>query len=96
MLLKNWGFDQDSLDMFKYYWISSNAIFPFRFKGKIELLRFAPTIEKSKENIIAEFEFISYLRDYHYGVLESVASLNEEELVEARTPWGGGLLCFRI
>lgn len=33
MLLKNWAYDPDSLDLFKQYRISSNAVYPFRAGG---------------------------------------------------------------
>lgn len=88
MLLGNWEYDQESLDLFKYYRISSNAIYPFKTQGKIQLLRFAPKSEKSRENILGELEFISYLSSKKYGVLETVHSKNGVELVEAQTPWG--------
>ncbi|BBI36442.1 phosphotransferase enzyme family protein [Cohnella abietis] len=88
MLLGNWEFDKQSIDMFKYYRISSNAIYPFQFEGNTQLLRFASKSEKNKENILAELDFISYLRTKGYGVLESVRSKSDEELVEAQTPWG--------
>ncbi|ASA24860.1 phosphotransferase enzyme family protein [Paenibacillus donghaensis] len=88
MLLGYWEYDKASINMFQYYRISSNAIYPFQSEGTSRLLRFAPTAEKSKENIVAELEFISYLRTKSYGVLESVVSKNGEELVEAQTPWG--------
>ncbi|MFM9280788.1 phosphotransferase enzyme family protein [Paenibacillus jiagnxiensis] len=88
MILKNWKYDKESINMFKYHRISSNAIYPFQCEGKTQLLRFAPKTEKLKSNILAELDFISYLRDHHYGVLETVASRNGEELVEVRTPWG--------
>jgi len=88
MVLKNWHYDEDSIGMFKHYRISSNAIYPFKSEGKTHLLRFAPKSEKLKSNILAELDFISYLRDKQYGVLESVASKHGEELVEVRTPWG--------
>lgn len=88
MLLKNWEFDKESLELFKYYRISSNAIYPFRALGRTQLLRFSPQIEKHKKNILAELEFISYLRSKQYGVLETVSTKNGEELVEKETPWG--------
>jgi Ser/Thr protein kinase RdoA (MazF antagonist) len=88
MLLKNWEFDKESLELFKYYRISSNAVYPFRAQGRTQLLRFSPKIEKCRENILAELEFISYLRYKEYGVLETVASKNAGELVEKQTPWG--------
>lgn len=34
MILKNWNYDPESLDMFQYYRISSNAVYPFRDQGK--------------------------------------------------------------
>lgn len=88
MLMKNWNYDEASMELFKYYRISSNAIYPFKCEGKTHLLRFAPKTEKLKSNILSELDFISYLRDNHYGVLESVVSKHGEELVEVRTPWG--------
>jgi hypothetical protein len=57
MLLKNWDFDEQSLDMLKYYRISSNAIYPFQSQGKTQFLRFSPKTEKCRENILAELDF---------------------------------------
>lgn len=88
MLLGNWKFDPPSLEMFQYYRISSNAVYPFQYDGKTQMLRFAPQTEKLKSNLLAELEFIAYLRDQGYGVLESVRSAGGAELVEAQTPWG--------
>jgi Ser/Thr protein kinase RdoA (MazF antagonist) len=88
MILKNWNYDEGSLDMFKYYRISSNAIYPFKCEGKTQLLRFAPKTEMLKSNILAELDFISYLHANGYGALETVLSKNSEELVEVQTPWG--------
>lgn len=88
MLMENWEYDQESFELFKYYRISSNAIYPFKAQGKVQILRFSPKSEKTKENILAELEFISYLNSHRYGVLETVVSQNGEELVEAQTPWG--------
>jgi Ser/Thr protein kinase RdoA (MazF antagonist) len=88
MLVKHWNYDEESLDMFKHYRISSNAIYPFKYEGKTQLLRFAPVAEKREKNLIAELAFIRFLRDNQYGVLEAVASKQGAELIEVRTPWG--------
>lgn len=88
MLVGNWGYDDPSLDMFKYYRISSNAIYPFQYNGKTQLLRFSPITEKDRENVLGELDFIEYLRSKKYGVLEAVASKSGEKLVEIQTPWG--------
>lgn len=88
MLLGNWEYDEDSLEMFKYFRISSNAIYPFRNKEKSKLLRFAPVSEKGKDNILAELEFINYLNANQYPALKTVLSKKHEELVTAKTPWG--------
>ncbi|MDW0114096.1 phosphotransferase [Sporosarcina saromensis] len=88
MIVKNWAYDEPSLEMFSFYRISSNAIYPFRSEGKIQLLRFSPKAEKNRENLLAELDFIAYLHDKDYGVLEAVVSKNGEKLVEIQTPWG--------
>ncbi|WP_379153902.1 phosphotransferase enzyme family protein [Paenibacillus sp. sgz5001063] len=88
MVLGNWAYDRESLHLFQYYRISSNAVYPFENGGKNQLLRFAPQSEKLRSNLLAELEFISYLRERGYGVLEAVPSRDGSELVEAHTPWG--------
>lgn len=88
MIVRNWEFDIESIDMLKYYRISSNAIYPFRFQDQVRMLRFAPKAEKNKDHILAELEFISYLRANGYGAMESVVSKGGKELAEIRTPWG--------
>lgn len=87
MLLKNWQYED--IGMFKHYRVSSNAIYPFKREGTTHFLRFAPEEEKWKPNLLAELEFIDYLRSHGYGVLEAVVSKQGEKLVEAETPWGG-------
>lgn len=88
MLIGNWKYDKNSLEMFKYYRISSNAIYPFQSEGKTQLLRFAPISEKDKNNILAELELIRYLRFNKFPALRTVLSNNVEELITAKTPWG--------
>ncbi|UTE76655.1 phosphotransferase enzyme family protein [Rossellomorea sp. KS-H15a] len=88
MLVRNWECDGQSPDVFTTYRISSNATYSFHFNGKTQFLRFAPTSEKYLENLLAELDFISYLRSKEYGVLEAVESKSGEKLVEVQTPWG--------
>jgi len=88
MLLGNWKYDGNSLDMFKYYRISSNAIYPFQSEGTTRFLRFAPVMEKDKTNILAELEFIRYLRSNQFSALRAVSSNNVHELITIKTPWG--------
>ncbi|MBW3111683.1 phosphotransferase [Bacillus sp. MCCB 382] len=88
MLVRNWELDERSPDVFTTYRISSNATYSFQFNGKTQFLRFAPTSEKYRENLLAELDFISYLRSKEYGVLETVGSKSGNELMEVQTPWG--------
>jgi len=48
MILENWKYDPSSIEMFKYFRISSNAVYPFKSEEKVMLLRFAPCTEKDK------------------------------------------------
>ncbi|HMD82583.1 MAG TPA: phosphotransferase, partial [Anaerolineales bacterium] len=77
-----------SADMFSSYRISATAIYPFTSKEEGCLLRFCPTSEKIRENLLAELEFIAYLRNNHYPAVASVPSKTGEELVQRLTPWG--------
>ena len=88
MILENWEYDPSSLDMFDYYRISSNAVYPFKNEGNVKILRYAPCTEKNKNNIIAELEFIRYLKTKKYPVLCTVPSKDNRELLEVNTPWG--------
>ncbi|MCM3746087.1 phosphotransferase [Paenibacillus pasadenensis] len=88
MLIENWEYDKESIELFRSYRISSNAVYPFKFEGDTQFLRFAPAPEKSRENSLAELDFITYLRARGYGALEAVASENGEYFMEAETPWG--------
>ncbi|SCY55045.1 phosphotransferase enzyme family protein [Alkaliphilus peptidifermentans] len=88
MILGNWEYDPSSTKMFKYYRISSNAVYPFKSEDKVKLLRFAPCTEKNKNNIIGELEFIKYLKLREYPVLCTVPSKDNQELLEVSTPWG--------
>lgn len=93
MLLKNWAYDPDSLELFKQYRISSNAVYPFRAGGELRFLRFAPVGEKLETNMKAELEFLAYLRANGYGAMEPAPDLEGRELVKAETPWGTYWAC---
>ncbi len=88
MLLKNWEYDASSLELFQYFRISANAIYPFRQQGEICFLRCCPTSEKQKENILAELDFLGYLHSKQFPALEPVPAKSEELLVQKCTPWG--------
>ncbi|WP_150266936.1 phosphotransferase enzyme family protein [Paenibacillus tepidiphilus] len=90
MLLGNFEYDPASLHLFQYYRISSNAVYPFQSGGERRLLRFAPKGEKRKGNLLAELDFLAYLRAQRYAVMEAVpvARAGAGLLAEAETPWG--------
>ncbi|WP_346939959.1 phosphotransferase [uncultured Clostridium sp.] len=88
MILKNWEYDYDDPDLLKYYRISSNAVYCCKNQLNTFFLRFTPTEEKSKEKILAELEFLSYLRDNGYPAVDTILSKAGNELEVVDTPWG--------
>ncbi len=88
VLVNYWEHDAESLELFQYFRISSNAIYPFRSKGNIHLLRFAPIEEKDIDCVAAELDFIDYLKGYGIPVLEAVPSKKGKYLEQVETPWG--------
>jgi Ser/Thr protein kinase RdoA (MazF antagonist) len=86
MIVKNW--DYDNLDLFKYWRISANAIYPFTSQEEIYYLRIAPIDEKSETSIMAELEFLQYLRNNNYTAIQTKPSKNGRELEVVDTPWG--------
>lgn len=88
MMLKNWEHDDDYMEMFKYFRISSNAVYPFKNRGNMNFLRISPVEEKAADSILAELKFIDYLRSKDYPAVERVKTRNDRELITADTPWG--------
>lgn len=88
MLLKNWDYDGDSEDLFQYFRISANAIYPLRIQSEICYLRFSPVTEKREGNVLAELAFLDFLRSQGYPAMEAVRSKSGDQLVLKETPWG--------
>ncbi|WP_346935921.1 phosphotransferase [Clostridium sp.] len=88
MILKNWEYDYDDPNLLKYYRISSNAVYCCKNQCNTFFLRFTPAEEKNKEKILAELEFLSYLRDNGYPAVETILSKAGNELEVVDTPWG--------
>ncbi len=91
MLLQNWEHDQPSSQLFSFFRISSNATYPFRRAGQTCFLRFCPTPEKPPEAVVAELDFIRYLRSNGYNAPETIPSKSGSELLQKETPWGNYL-----
>jgi Ser/Thr protein kinase RdoA (MazF antagonist) len=87
MLLKNWEYDEDSLDLLNQFRISANAIYPFRHNNEVFFLRCCPTSEKLESNLMAELEWIGYLREQGYPAMEPWPSKTKELLIKKVTPW---------
>ncbi|MBL4934503.1 phosphotransferase [Clostridium sp. YIM B02515] len=88
MILKNWEYDYDDPNLLKYYRISSNAVYWCKNQGEAFFLRFTPAEEKPMEKILAELEFLSYLRDNGYPAVDTILSKAGNELEVVDTPWG--------
>lgn len=88
MILENWEYDHDDPNLLKYYRISSNAVYWCKNQGETFFLRFTPAEEKPKEKILAELEFLSYLRDNEYPAVGTILSKAGNELETVDTPWG--------
>lgn len=86
MIVQNW--DYDNLDLFKYWRISANATYPFTSKGEVCYLRIAPVDERLETSILAELEFLQYLRNNNYTAIQAKPSKKGRELEVVNTPWG--------
>jgi Ser/Thr protein kinase RdoA (MazF antagonist) len=88
MLVRNWDYDPESEELFQYFRISANAIYPLTINRQACYLRFSPVSEKLEDNMLAELAFLNYLHKQNYPVMQVVPSKNQEELVKKQTPWG--------
>jgi Ser/Thr protein kinase RdoA (MazF antagonist) len=93
MLLGNWEYDENNMDILNYYRISTNAIYPYTHNGKTFLLRFIPWDEKTENEMERELDFIQYLHKKGLNVLEPVLPKNGSYLLKKDTPWGKYLAC---
>jgi Ser/Thr protein kinase RdoA (MazF antagonist) len=93
MLLENWKYDKDALNMLDNYRISGNAIYPYKYNGKIYFLRFTPWNNITENEINEEIKFIQYLNGKRLNVLKPVLSKNGNYLLAKNTPWGKYLVC---
>jgi Ser/Thr protein kinase RdoA (MazF antagonist) len=91
MILKYWDYDRTRLDLFDYFRISANAVYPFELDNRRYYLRFSPVEERSIEAILAEIEFLSYLRSKGYPAVETRWSRSGREIELVDTPWGSYL-----
>lgn len=88
MCLKQWHYDNDSTDLFKYYRISSNAIYPFKHEGKLLYLRFSPKEEKALKYIQSEVQLVETLRQSNIPVPKIILSKNNLPIETITSPWG--------
>jgi Ser/Thr protein kinase RdoA (MazF antagonist) len=93
MLLENWGYDKNALDMLDYFRISGNAIYPYKCNGEICFLRFVPWEAKIENEMNEEINFIQYLLQNGLNVLEPIISKQGNCLLNKNTPWGKYLVC---
>jgi len=88
MCLKKWTFDQDSTVLFKYFRISSNAIYPFKHNGQLQFLRFSPAEEKSYKALEGEVQLLKHLLKNDVQVPELIPSIDGHLIESIKTPWG--------
>jgi len=93
MLLANWEYDKDALDMMDYYRISGNAIYPYKCNGEICFLRFVPWEANIESELNEEIKFVQYLLENGLNVLEPIMSKQGNYLLNKNTPWGKYLVC---
>lgn len=88
MLLKNWNYDNDSLELFEHFRISSNAIYPFKNQKQLYFLRFVPESEKEVTSIQEELKFIELLSRHGFNVSKGIESKFGNLIETKDTPWG--------
>lgn len=87
--LAHWPHDNNTLDArFKWFRISSNAVYPFDREGQLCFLRMTPAEEKSAAHIRAELDFLAHLQQADYPALRPIPAGNGEYLLTLSTPWG--------
>lgn len=87
-ILSRWNYDENQPHLMDQFRISANAVYAFTDQGRRCFLRFAHAEEKNHEQILAELEFLKYLRASNYPCLQPVLSKDGNELEVVETPNG--------
>lgn len=87
-ILSHWDYDLAQLQLLDRFRISSNAVYPFRCRGQLCFLRFAPAVAKPLAAIQAELDWLRYLRQQGYPCPAMVLSRRGQELVVVGTERG--------
>ncbi len=90
--LQLYDYDSSSLDeLFSYFRISSNAIYPFKsFEDgeKLCFLRLSPAKEKPLADVAAEVKLIEWLRERGFNAMKPVFMKSGEKVKQVSTEWG--------
>lgn len=87
-ILSRWNYDKNQPHLMEQFRISANAVYGFTNQDTRCFLRFAHAEEKSRGQILAELEFLNYLRTNNYPCLQPVLSKAGNELEVVDTPDG--------
>jgi len=86
--LDNWTYDPASLDLFKYFRLSANAIYPFKDEDRLQYLRMSPDEEKDYESLIGEVELLTQLKGLGINVPAIIPSKEGQFVKKCETSWG--------
>lgn len=80
---------EKSRKVFKYFRVSSNAIYPFfQNNDDFAFLRLSPVYSKQMQDVVAEQEFVKYLLANDYSVPEIVPMKDGNEVTVIDTQYG--------
>lgn len=89
LALENWEYDAYTLDAhLRHFRISSNAVYPFSWKGQMRFLRLSPVSEKMESNLKGELEFLCYLQAKGYPAATPVSSNSGHLVIAIDSAWG--------
>jgi len=88
MLVANWEYDSIIPADVDFWRSSANAVYTFTSDGERYFLRVAPIEEKDPQKVLAELEFLDYLKKTGYPVVEAVPAKDGNDMVVRDTPWG--------
>lgn len=88
MCLEKWAFDEASTELFKYFRVSSNAIYPFKQNGQLQFIRFSPAEEKSYKALEGEIQLLKHLTGSGIHIPAIIPSKSGQPIERIDTPWG--------
>ncbi len=88
MLLQNYHHSVFSKEELSNFRISANAVYKYKLEDSLNYMRFTPYTADKEKFLIGELNYINFLSNKEYNVVNINSSKNNNQYERKNTPWG--------